>query len=121
MRRAGIALNFNADNPIPKARVAAFQQELARLGWSVGRNLQADARFAGGDAEKIRRHVAELVSLGPDAILTAGGTSLGRLIQATRTVPIVFASSVDPVGAGFVERWRGRGAMSQASPRSISA
>ena len=87
----------------------------------MGRNLQIDARFAGGDPEKIRRYVAELVALGPDVILTAGGTILGPLIQATRAVPIVFASSVDPVGAGFVERWRGRGAMSQASPRSISA
>ncbi len=103
VRRVGILLNFDEGDPVPQARIAAFLQELARLGWTVGRNLHIDARFGGGDAEKIRRYVAELVSLGPDAILTAGGTSLGPLIQATRTVPIVFASSVDPVGAGFVE------------------
>jgi putative ABC transport system substrate-binding protein len=83
--------------------MGAFQQELARLGWTEGRNARIDIRWATTNAEQIRKHSAELVALAPDVILAATGTTtVAPLLQATRTVPIVFAVVIDPVGAGFV-------------------
>jgi ABC-type uncharacterized transport system substrate-binding protein len=76
---------------------------LQPLGWTVDGNVRLDVRFPGGNAEDIRKSVAELVALAPDVILTAGATAVGPLLQATRTVPIVFAHVADPVGAGFVD------------------
>jgi putative ABC transport system substrate-binding protein len=75
---------------------------LQQLGWTVGRNVRIDYRWAAGDAERIRRYAVELVALAPDVILAAGGAVVAPLLQATRTVPIVFAQTPDPVGAGFV-------------------
>ena len=72
------------------------------MGWAIDRNVQLDIRWAGANAANIRRHAAELVALTPDAILTGGSASVAPLLQATRTVPIVFAFAADPVGAGFV-------------------
>jgi putative ABC transport system substrate-binding protein len=103
MRRVGVLTPFAADDPEAKARVAAFVQGLQQLGWTDGGNLQIDIRWGVGDAERIRRYAAELVALAPDAILAAGGMTVGPLLQATRTVPIVFTLTPDPVGAGFVE------------------
>jgi putative ABC transport system substrate-binding protein len=94
---------FAADDPEAKARVEAFVQALQQLGWSVGRNLQIDIRWGAGDAERTRHYAAELVALAPDAILAAGGATVGPLLQATRSVPIVFTLTPDPVGAGFVD------------------
>jgi ABC-type uncharacterized transport system substrate-binding protein len=102
MRRVGVLIPVAADDPEAKARVAAFRQGLQQLGWTDGRNVQIDIRWAGGDAERIRTHAAELVALTPDVILAAGGVVMGPLLQATRTVPIVFTQTPDPVGAGFV-------------------
>src|SRR5947209_9020048 len=102
MRRIGVLAPFAADDPEEQARVAAFVQGLQQLGWTDGRNVQIDYRWAAGDAERIRRYAAELITLGPDVILATGGTTVGPLQQATRTVPIVFVLVPDPVGAGFV-------------------
>ena len=73
------------------------------MGWTDGRNVRIDYRWGGGDAERIRRYAAELVALGPDIILTSGTSTMAQLLQATRTVPIVFAQVPDPVGSGFVD------------------
>ena len=102
MRRVGILLPAAADDPAWQARVGAFLQGLGQLGWSIGRNLQIDTRWGTGDAAEIRRHAAELVALAPDVILAGGSSTIGPLLQATRTVPIVFTIVIDPVGAGYV-------------------
>jgi putative ABC transport system substrate-binding protein len=86
-----------------QARVGAFLQALALLGWTIGRNVHIDTRFATANAPEIRRHAAELAALAPDVILAHGGSTVGPMLQATRTVPIVFPGVVDPVGAGFVD------------------
>jgi putative tryptophan/tyrosine transport system substrate-binding protein len=103
MRRVGVLMAHLNDDPEYQARIVAFQQALALLGWTDGRNVQIDIRWATTNADEIRRHAAELVASAPDVILAATGTTTaGPLLQATRTVPIVFTIVVDPVGAGFV-------------------
>jgi putative ABC transport system substrate-binding protein len=91
-----------ADDPAAQARVAAFRQGLQQLGWTDGRNVRIDARWAAGDAAAMRKYASELVALAPDVILSEASASLGPLLLATRTVPIVFTIVPDPVGAGFV-------------------
>jgi putative ABC transport system substrate-binding protein len=86
-----------------QARVGAFLQALALLGWTIGRNVRIDTRWATANPAEIRRHAAELAALAPDVILTHGASTVGPLLQATRTVPIVFPIAGDPVGAGFVD------------------
>ena len=86
-----------------QARVRAFLQALALLGWTIGRNARIDIRWATTDAVEICRHAAELAALAPDVILANAAPTLGPLLEATRTVPIVFAIVADPVGAGFVD------------------
>jgi putative tryptophan/tyrosine transport system substrate-binding protein len=103
MKRIGILLAATADDPVFQARLAAFYQGLALLGWSIGQNVRIDARWATANAAEIRRHAAELAALTPDVILAHGSSTVGVLLQATRTVPIVFPAAVDPVGAGFVD------------------
>ena len=103
MRRIGILLNASSDDPQYQAWVGAFLQELALLGWAIGRNVRIDTRWAGANAAEIRRHAAELATLAPDVILAHGAGPVGALLQATRTVPIVFPVVVDPVG-GVVPR-----------------
>ena len=102
MRRIGILLPAAADDAEFQARVGAFLQGLALLGWSIGRNVRIDVRWATPNAAEIRRHAAELAALAPDVILANGGSTVEPLLQATHTVPIVFAVVGDPVGAGFV-------------------
>ena len=102
MRRIGVLMNA-AENPEQKANLAAFQQVLQQLGWTAGRNVQVDIRWAGGDTREIRRHVGELVALAPDVILATGTAAMAPLLHATRTIPIVFNNVADPVGAGFVK------------------
>ena len=101
MRRIGVL--SATDDPPARARHAAFFQGLQQLGWTEGRNVHIDARWSAGNAAEIRRNAAELVALAPDVILASGGTSPGPLLQATRTVPIVFAIVPDPVGSGYVK------------------
>jgi putative ABC transport system substrate-binding protein len=103
VRRIGVLMTLASDDPEGQTRVVAFVQELQQLGWTVGRNMRIDTRWAAGDAERIRKYAAELVALSPDVILAAGGPTVGPLQQATRAVPIVFAIVTDPVGAGYVE------------------
>jgi putative tryptophan/tyrosine transport system substrate-binding protein len=103
MRRIGILLPAAADDPEWQARVGAFLQALALLGWTIGRNLAIDTRWAMTNAGDIRRHAAELAALAPDVILAGGTSSLGPLLQATHAVPIVFTIVTDPVGNGYVD------------------
>jgi putative ABC transport system substrate-binding protein len=103
MRRIGLLLPGAADDAEYQVRIGAFLQALALSGWSIGRNVRIDTRWAGANAADIRRHAAELAALAPDVILAHASSTLGPLLQATRTVPIVFAIVPDPVGAGFVD------------------
>ena len=103
MRRIGVLMNLAADDAEGQARIAAFVQALQRLGWSDGRNVRIDYRWAAGDAGRFHRYAEELLALTPDVILAAATPSVQALQQATRTVPIVFAIVADPVGAGFVD------------------
>jgi ABC-type uncharacterized transport system substrate-binding protein len=103
MRRIGILLNLASDDAEGQARLAAFHQGLQQLGWTVGRNVQIDYRWGAGDADRIRKFAAELVALAPDIILSTGSSSVAALQQATRSVPIVFVTVVDPVSSGFVD------------------
>jgi putative tryptophan/tyrosine transport system substrate-binding protein len=103
MRRIGILLPVAADDTEFQTRVGAFLQGLQQLGWAIGHNVRIDTRWAGASATEIRRHAAELVALAPDVILAHGVPTLGPLLQATRTVPIVFPTAADPVAAGFVD------------------
>ncbi len=102
VRRIGVLMSLAADDPESQARHAAFLQGLQEWGWTAGRNVQIDYRFAAGDAERIRKSAAELVALAPDVILATGSPVTAALLQATRTVPIVFAQVPDPVANGFV-------------------
>jgi putative ABC transport system substrate-binding protein len=103
VRRIGVLMSLAAGDKEGQARLAAFVQGLQELGWIEGRNVRIDTRWVAGDGERIRQYTAELVALAPDVILASGGSVVGPLIQATRTVPIVFTQTPDPVGAGFVE------------------
>jgi ABC-type uncharacterized transport system substrate-binding protein len=102
-RRVGVLMPSAADDPEYQARLMAFVQGLAQLGWLDGRNVRIDTRWAAADADRIRKYAEELVALAPDVILAPGSAMTGPLLQATRTIPIVFVTIPDPVGAGFVE------------------
>ena len=103
IRRIGVLMASAADDSENQARMAAFLQGLAQLGWSDGRNVLIDTRWATTNADDLRRHAAELAALAPDVLIAATGTATAApLLQATRIVPIVFVIVIDPVGAGFV-------------------
>jgi putative ABC transport system substrate-binding protein len=104
MRRIGVLMNLAAEDPEAQRRVTAFVQGLQQLGWTDGRNVRIETRWGASDAERNRRYAAELVALAPDVILASGTPILVALQRETRTIPIVFTTIVDPVGAGFVER-----------------
>jgi putative tryptophan/tyrosine transport system substrate-binding protein len=103
IRRIGAFISLGAGDAEGRARLTAFVQGLKELGWTDGGSVRIDIRWSAGDAERNRSTAAELVALSPDVILASGGTVMGPLQQATRTVPIVFTQVGDPVGAGFVE------------------
>jgi putative ABC transport system substrate-binding protein len=103
MRRIGVLAGQAANDSNGQARLAAFLQGLQELGWSVGRDVQIDIRWTGGNADDTRKYAAELVALAPDVILSSGTPAGTALVQTTRTVPIVFTSVADPVGAGVVD------------------
>jgi putative ABC transport system substrate-binding protein len=103
IRRIGVLLPAAADNADFQVWVGAFQQGLALLGWTIGRNVRIDTRWATTNAAEIRRHAAELAALAPDVVLAHGTSTVGPLLQATRAVPIVFPVISDPVGSGIVE------------------
>jgi putative ABC transport system substrate-binding protein len=103
MRRIGVLTPGAADEPENKARIAAFLLGLRELGWTDGTNVQIVYRWSGGNAADARKYASELAALAPDVILATGGAGAGPMLQATRTVPIVFAIVPDPVGSGFVK------------------
>ena len=102
MRRIGVLMAINTDDPEAQARIAAFVQGLQQLGWTVGKNVRVDYRLA-VDADNLRKYAAELVALAPDVILAQSSNAVAPLLQATRAVPIVFTIVADPVGAGYVD------------------
>jgi putative ABC transport system substrate-binding protein len=102
MRRIGVLTTLAADDAEAMARVGAFLQALQQLGWTDNRNVHIDYRWGAGEPERIRRNAAEMAALAPDVILANGTAGVGPLLQATRTVPIVFVQVSDPVGAGYV-------------------
>jgi putative tryptophan/tyrosine transport system substrate-binding protein len=101
-RRIGVLMNFRSDASEGQARMAVFAQALQKLGWTDGDNVRTDIRWAADDMELFRKYSKELVELNPDVILASAGQSVAELQRATRSVPIVFANVVDPVGAGYV-------------------
>jgi putative ABC transport system substrate-binding protein len=102
IRRIGVLMNRTAENPRQMRDVREFLQRLQELGWIVGRNVRIDYRWDASDADRTRKSAVELVALVPDVILVATGVNTGVLLQTTRTVPIVFVNTIDPVGAGLV-------------------
>ena len=103
MRRIGVLMNLAADDPESQARIGAFLQGLQESGYAIGRNVRIDYRWATGDADRMRRHAAELAALAPDVILANANPSVAALQEATRSLPIVFVAVTDPVGGGLVE------------------
>jgi ABC-type uncharacterized transport system substrate-binding protein len=103
MRRIGVLMVTPAGDPEGQARIAALEETLKRLGWTAGLNIRMDYRWSAGDAGDTRKYASELVALAPDVIVASGAQAIEPLLQATRTVPIVFAVAADPVGAGYVD------------------
>jgi putative ABC transport system substrate-binding protein len=103
MRRIGVLMNTAADDREGQEGVAAFQQDLQRLGWTIGRNVQIDIRWGENNGDLDRKYATELLALAPDVILASGSPSITALQHLTRTVPIVFVRVSDPVGGGFVD------------------
>jgi ABC-type uncharacterized transport system substrate-binding protein len=103
MRRIGVLMNYDEDTPQSRTRLASFLEGMEGLGWTAGRNVQVDYRFGRADADRNRRNAAELVALAPDVLVGSATAVTAALLQATRTIPIVFVNVVDPVGAGFVQ------------------
>ena len=103
MRRIGVLMSTFEGDPRGLEYITAFAQGLAELGWTVGRNVRIEYRWGAGDLNRFRSYAAELVALSPDVILASGGSIVGALQQASRTVPIVFVNTIDPVGGGWVE------------------
>ena len=114
IRRIGVLQTLTADDEESSARSAAFLDGLRQLGWSEGRNIRIDTRRAQGEADQIRRNAAELIALSPDVILAGGTANAGPLLQATRTVPIVFANVADPWAQASSVAWRDPAAMPPA-------
>jgi putative tryptophan/tyrosine transport system substrate-binding protein len=102
MRRIGVLLPATSDDAQYQAWFGAFLQALGQSGWTIGRNVQVDTRWATANADSVRRHATELAALAPDVIVSPGASTVGPLLQVTRAIPIVFAIVADPVGAGFV-------------------
>jgi putative ABC transport system substrate-binding protein len=104
MRRIGVLMNLAEDDPEASDRINTFVQRLSQLGWTEGRNLQIDYRWAAGKSEWFGKYASELVALAPDVVLASGNQSVAALRQASRTLPVVFANVIDPVGSGFVSK-----------------
>src|SRR5262245_18692149 len=120
-RRLAVLMATAADDPESRKRLFALLQSMQQLGWVEGRNLRIDSRRAAGNTDDTRKYAAELIALIPDIILAAGSLALGPLLQATRTIPIVFTHVPDPVGAGFVDSMArpGGNATESDSPRLL--
>ena len=120
-RRIGVLISLAADDPEAPARLTAFVQGLQALGWADGRNVRIDIRWGAGDADRIRRHAAELVALAPDVILASGGSVVGPVLQATRSVPIVFTLTPTRSAQATSKAWRVRAATPPVSRCSNTA
>jgi putative tryptophan/tyrosine transport system substrate-binding protein len=103
MRRIGVLMAMTADDPESTPRLTAFAQGLQQSGWTIGQNVRVDYRWGGGNADNMRKYAMELVALAPDVILAHSSTAVVPLLQASRTIPIVFTALADPVGAGYVD------------------
>jgi putative tryptophan/tyrosine transport system substrate-binding protein len=103
VRRIGVLMPGTADDPEYQTRLAAFTERLNQLGWVDGQNVRVDLRWIAGDSDRRRKLITEIVALAPDVILAPGSSSMGPLLQATSAIPIIFATTADPVAAGFVE------------------
>jgi putative ABC transport system substrate-binding protein len=103
VRRIGVLMSTSAEDPFGQALITAFAQGLQQKGWEVGTNVRIDYRWGAGDTERFRKYAAELVALAPNVILAPAGSIVAALQQASRTVPIVFVTTIDPVGSGLVE------------------
>jgi putative ABC transport system substrate-binding protein len=103
MRRIGVLMNVMSDDPESQKRMAALEQGLQQLGWIVGQNVSIDTRWGAGNLENLRKYSAELVALGPDVIMANSSACVSHILDATRTIPVVFTTVTDPVGAGYVE------------------
>ncbi len=121
MRCVGILQNFPENDPVASVLNATFLKEMRQSGWAVGNNICIKTRWAGNRSDDIRRHVAELVALMPDVILSNGTSTLGPLLQVTRTIPIVFVQVTDPVGSGYVESLAKPGGNATASRQANTA
>jgi ABC-type uncharacterized transport system substrate-binding protein len=115
MRRVGVILPAAADDAEYQSCLGAFLQALAQLDWSIGRNLRADIHWATPDPENISKQAAELVALAPDVSVAAGTSTVGPVLQATRIIPVVFPTVVDPSAPASSTVWRGRAAMPRDS------
>ena len=102
VRRIGVLMHLAADDPEGQRRLVAFVQGLQEAGWGVGRNITIDVRWAAADIETMKRFAKELVALQPDLIFTSSTPAAGAMVQATRTIPVVFVLVADPVGSGYV-------------------
>jgi ABC-type uncharacterized transport system substrate-binding protein len=103
MRRIGVLMSARPDDPYQTTYLSAFMQGLQERGWTIGRNVRVDYRWGAGDADLRRKYAAELVALAPDVILATAGSIVEALQKESRTVPIVFVTTIDPVGGGLVE------------------
>jgi len=103
MRRVSVLVGLAADTTEGQAALAVFVQALRDMGWVDGRNVKIEARWSGGHADDARKYAAELASLAPDVLVATGGASVGALLDASKSIPVVFANVPDPVGSGFVE------------------
>jgi putative ABC transport system substrate-binding protein len=121
VRRIGVLLPVTAEDPVGQARVVAFLGGLQQLGWTDGRNVRIDLRWSAGKADHAQRYAAELAALAPDVLMTPGSSTLAPMLQATRTIPIIFVHVPDPVGAGFVDSLARPGGNATASSCSNTA
>jgi putative tryptophan/tyrosine transport system substrate-binding protein len=103
VRRIGVLMSAVESDPRALENITAFAQGLAELGWTVGRNVRIEYRWGAGDLDRFRRYAAELVALSPDVVVATAGSIVGAFQQASRTVPIVFVTTIDPIGGGWVE------------------
>ncbi len=121
VHRVGVLMSRAAGDPEEQARFAGFLQGLQKLGWTDGRNVRIDYRWAAADADRSRTYAAELVALAPEVIMASGSTSVAALLQTTRTVPIVFVNSSTRSGPAMSRSWRAQAATPPDLPRSNTA
>ena len=121
VRRIGVLMSLAADDPEDQARLGAFLQGLQEFGWAVGRNVRVETRWSRGNAADARKNVAELIALAPDVILATGSAGVVPVLEETRTLPIVFVTLPDPVGAGVVDSLARPGVTPPDLPRSNTA